>query len=154
MLIGDANGADKAVQAFLSEQQYPSVEVFCSNGICRNNVGGWAVRPIRTSARTRNAQFYSAKDRAMAEEATIGLMIWDGKSAGTLMNVLRLVALGKKAVLHVAPENTAREFRSIGDWDEFIAGCDAGLKKEIADRAACEGLSEARAEPAQAKMFG
>lgn len=37
-LIGDANGADKAAQTYLSERQYPSVTVFCIGGQCRNNV--------------------------------------------------------------------------------------------------------------------
>jgi len=41
ILIGDANGADKAVQAYLSERQYPNVAVFCTGGQCRNNVAGW-----------------------------------------------------------------------------------------------------------------
>ena len=31
----------------------------------------------------------------MSEEASFGLMIWDGESAGTLMNVLRLLKQNK-----------------------------------------------------------
>ena len=30
VFVGDANGADKAIQSFLSEQKYEHVVVFCS----------------------------------------------------------------------------------------------------------------------------
>jgi hypothetical protein len=39
VLVGDANGADKAVQNYLHERGYDRVEVFCTGGHCRNNVG-------------------------------------------------------------------------------------------------------------------
>ncbi|HET9227171.1 MAG TPA: putative addiction module antidote protein, partial [Thermoanaerobaculia bacterium] len=35
VLLGDANGADKAVQAYLKERSYPNVVVFCTGGECR-----------------------------------------------------------------------------------------------------------------------
>ena len=38
ILIGDACGADKAVQTYLSEWQYLNVTVFCTGVQCRNNV--------------------------------------------------------------------------------------------------------------------
>ena len=41
VLIGDANGADKAVQMYLRSRGYYRVQVFCMDGVCRNNVGGW-----------------------------------------------------------------------------------------------------------------
>jgi hypothetical protein len=40
----------------------------------------------------------------MAQEATVGFMLWDGESRGTLLNVLRLVAQEKPVVVYVAPE--------------------------------------------------
>lgn len=40
VLIGDANGADKAVQKHFAEKRYQNVIVFCMEH-CRNNVGGW-----------------------------------------------------------------------------------------------------------------
>ena len=55
-------------------------------------------------SREKTAEFYSMKDRVMAEEATIGLMMWDGQSVGTLMNVVRLLRLNKKAVVYVVPQ--------------------------------------------------
>ena len=41
VVIGDANGADKAVQRYLSDRQFQRVEVFSADESPRNNVGGW-----------------------------------------------------------------------------------------------------------------
>ena len=46
VLIGDANGVDKAVQRYLHERGYDRVEVFCSGPASRNNVGGWPLHPV------------------------------------------------------------------------------------------------------------
>jgi hypothetical protein len=43
--IGDANGADKAVQQHLADRKYPHVTVFCTEE-CRNNLGDWSVGVI------------------------------------------------------------------------------------------------------------
>ncbi|HLP47954.1 MAG TPA: hypothetical protein VK469_18565 [Candidatus Kapabacteria bacterium] len=39
------------------------------------------------------------KDKVMADEATVGFMIWDGKSIGTLTNVFRLISQNKKVII-------------------------------------------------------
>lgn len=41
IVIGDANGADKAIQKFLQEQDYANVHIYFSGKIYRNNVGNW-----------------------------------------------------------------------------------------------------------------
>jgi len=151
ILIGDANGADKAVQQYLRTRHYTNVEVFCSAGICRNNVGEWRIRSIPADARSRTAQFYSAKDRAMAEEATVGLMIWDGESVGTLLNVLRLLSLEKKAVIYLAKERRFLELRNRTEWDQFIQSRDAHLRQKVVERARAE---PATARPVQASLLG
>jgi hypothetical protein len=46
VLVGDANGADKAVQSYLKSKNYDLVEVFCAGRTCRNNVGRWPVRTV------------------------------------------------------------------------------------------------------------
>jgi hypothetical protein len=91
VLVGDANGADKAVQRFLHDKGYDRVEVFCAGGECRNNVGGWPVRKAQGNGCNRDFGFYAAKDRVMAREASVGLMIWDGRRVGTALKVHRLV---------------------------------------------------------------
>lgn len=131
IVIGDANGVDKAVQQYLHSKHYPNVEVFCSEGICRNNIGNWQTRNIPAGTRQRNAQFYSAKDRVMAQEATVGLMVWDGKSVGTLLNVFRLLSLQKKSVIYTVPEKRFLEFRSEAEWENFLGSRDIGLRHKI-----------------------
>ncbi|MFA6471998.1 MAG: putative addiction module antidote protein, partial [Candidatus Latescibacterota bacterium] len=103
ILIGDANGADKAVQQYLKNRQYDLVEIFFIEGYCRNNVGNWPERAIPAPDGKKDFKYYEAKDKVMAEEASIGLMIWDGKSLGTLMNACRLIDKQKKVVMYVAP---------------------------------------------------
>ena len=39
VILGDADGVDRAVQAHLLEMSYRDVTVFCSGETCRNNLG-------------------------------------------------------------------------------------------------------------------
>lgn len=152
VVIGDANGADKAVQGFFHDRQYRNVAIFCSNGVCRNNIGNWPVHRVPTTARNRTAAFFSAKDLAMAQEATIGLMIWDGKSVGTLVNVFRLLKLGKKAVVYTVPDRRFIEFRNDDEWKNFMGDCDIDLKHKIEQRAKHEVFT--KSQPFQTPLFG
>jgi hypothetical protein len=93
VLVGDANGADKAVQKFMVDAAYDNVTVFCSGERPRNNLGNWKIQSV-TPAHAKGFQFYAAKDREMATSAEYGFMIWDGKSPGTALNVLRLIRAG------------------------------------------------------------
>ena len=142
VLVGDANGADKAVQAHLAAGGYSNVTVYCSGGECRNNVGGWPVVAIEPSSKKRDFQFFAAKDRALAYAATIGLMLWDGESAGTIMNVKRLVALGKTAVVFQAPEGRFLNVRDASDLRDLLATVSPKLAAKIADEAAAEAHPE------------
>jgi hypothetical protein len=72
ILVGDAHGADKAVQTYFAEHHYSNVLVFCTAGDCRNNVGGWPVRTIEAPHRVRDFAFFTAKDAAMTDEADVG----------------------------------------------------------------------------------
>jgi adenine-specific DNA-methyltransferase len=101
VVVGDANGADKAVQRYLSGRKFGTVEVFSAGATPRNNVGKWPVCVIRPRHDRKDFDYYAAKDRAMAAAATVGLMLWDGQSRGTLMNVLRLADQRKAVVVYV-----------------------------------------------------
>jgi hypothetical protein len=134
IVVGDANGADRAVQQYLHTKRYPSVQVFCSDGVCRNNVGGWETRNIPAGTRGRDAQFYSAKDRAMAQEATVGLMVWDGNSVGTLLNAYRLLGQQKKVVIYCVPQKRFLDLKSGAEWDRLVSSCDSELRRKIEQR--------------------
>jgi adenine-specific DNA-methyltransferase len=135
VLVGDANGVDKAVQEHLSEAGYDKVTVFCSGDQPRNNVGHWHIHHVTPPKSAKGFQFYAAKDREMAREADFGLMIWDSKSAGTVLNVLRLVRAGKIAVLINVPDKTTLNIKSLEQWNEFLSRCDAKLRDNLRERA-------------------
>lgn len=120
VIIGDANGADKAVQEYFYQRAYEQVEVFCTEGRCRNNVGNWRIRSVPPPAgRKRDFEYCAAKDRLMAAEGSIGFMLWDGKSRGTLSNVLRLLEQGKKVVVYLADAKQFTTLKNLTEWDQF-----------------------------------
>jgi len=131
ILVGDANGADKSVQHFLKTKEYRDVEVFCSGDECRNNVGNWRLRRVAVDSGKRDFDFYAAKDQLMARETDSGLMIWDNKSAGTLMNALRLVRQGKRVSIFEAQRNRFQELHNESEWKQFFSTCDDEVKRRI-----------------------
>lgn len=115
ILIGDANGADKAVQRYLAEQAYRNVVVHCMENHCRNNVGNWPTRQVPAPRDARGFAYYSLKDRAMAEVAEFGLMLWDGKSKGTINNIVTLSRRNKPIVVYIAPSKSFHTVRALED---------------------------------------
>lgn len=116
VLIGDANGADRAVQSYLSANHYSKVAVYCSGLTCRNNRGNWQVTHIEAPATSQGVQFYTAKDIRMSEDADYGFMLWDGRSAGTLNNIVNLLKQNKTTLLYYSPGKT---FHTIAQTDDL-----------------------------------
>jgi hypothetical protein len=100
VLVGDANGADKAVQRYLAQRSYQHVVIYCMD-VCRNNIGNWPVHEEKTAPGIpHDRQYYGIKDLAMAKDASCGFMIWDGTSKGTLTNIINLLEVQKKVLLY------------------------------------------------------
>lgn len=116
VVVGDAKGADSAVQAHLARRAFRDATVFASNGVPRNNIGDWIVASVATEGRRGTRHFFAAKDQAMAEVADYGLMIWDGKSAGTLRNVLELFSRQKPCVVWLQQR---KEFRTVATSEQL-----------------------------------
>jgi hypothetical protein len=116
ILVGDANGADKAVQRYLADRSYPNVLVHCMKNHCRNNVGNWPTSQVVAPPGAKGFAYYSVKDRAMAEAAEYGLMLWDGKSKGTVNNIVNLSRDHKPVVVYVAPQ---RRFLTVKTFDDL-----------------------------------
>ncbi|MGY4233043.1 hypothetical protein ACVIIW_001990 [Bradyrhizobium sp. USDA 4449] len=135
IIVGDAPGADKALQKYLLDASYKKVTVYCSGDECRNNLGEWHQKLVSPGKETKGFKFFAAKDREMASSADIGLMVWDGQSPGTVLNVLRLIKAGKKAVLFDTPQRAAFNFTTLNDWSAFIAGCDQRFVDSLRERA-------------------
>jgi hypothetical protein len=105
IFVGDANGADKAVQTHLASRGYEHVLVHCMEH-CRNNLGRWPTKHVATPSDRTDFAYYVAKDLVMAHDAKCGMMLWDGKSKGTLNNIQQIIGDGKKALVYLAPEKT------------------------------------------------
>ena len=120
VIVGDANGADKAVQTYLAQRRYGNVIVYCSNGVCRNNIGHWTLRSVPTDAAPGTRSFYEAKDGAMAHDASYGLMIWDGRSKGTLNNVVALLRGGKSVLVYTTPDAAFQTFADPSQLERFL----------------------------------
>ncbi|MGB8478832.1 MAG: addiction module antidote protein [Acidobacteriaceae bacterium] len=137
VLVGDANGADKAIQKHFADASYDKVSVFCTGEHVRNNLGHWPTHNVEPPHGAKGFQFYAAKDREMATKADFGLMIWDGKSPGTLLNVLRLAKAGKISVLYNAPEKRAINIAP-SSWESFLSHCSDDLRSDLKARATPE----------------
>jgi hypothetical protein len=120
VLVGDANGVDKAVQRFLSERGYQEVVVYCMEH-CRNNIGQWPTRPHTAEAGSRrDRHYYGVKDLAMAKDATCGFMLWDGESKGTLTNVVNLLNARKKVLLYLSQKKLFFQLRVFEDLHKAL----------------------------------
>ena len=129
VLVGDANGVDKAVQRFFAEREprYERVEVFCSGASPRNNVRNWPERHVEAGG-SRGFAFYAAKDAAMAQEADVGLVIWDDKSPGTLKQVERMARLGKTVVVYASPRRKFLDIKGAQGWARFLQTLPADVR--------------------------
>jgi hypothetical protein len=102
ILVGDANGFDRAAQSYLAEQGYRAVRVYCTSGICRNNIGDWPIQAVEYEGHDRGLEFYTAKDDAMLSDADYGLFAWDGKSKGTLRNICKMAERGRPSAVYIS----------------------------------------------------
>ncbi|HEY1206422.1 MAG: hypothetical protein ABSH46_10885 [Bryobacteraceae bacterium] len=143
ILIGDANGADKAVQQYLASRHYGNVIVFCT-GECRNNVGPWPTRNIEPPNDRKDFTYYAAKDLVMSREAQCGVMLWDAKSKGTLQNMLSLVRAGKRTLVYFAPTKVFHVLATEQDLQTLLAGCE---KRDLAAAARGLGLKTPLTQP-------
>ncbi len=115
VLVGDANGADKAVQQYLAQSLYRRVTVYRMDS-CRNNLGEWPVRSHTSELGVkRDRHYYGIKDAAMAKDATCGFMLWDGVSRGTAANIVKLLNAHKKVVVYLSPKKQFLTLRTIED---------------------------------------
>ena len=123
ILVGDANGADKAMQQYLAGKKYRNVLVFCMGDMCRNNIGSWRTRNIHVDRSKRDFNYYSAKDAIMSHEADYGFMLWDGKSKGTLNNMLNLCEGNKKVLVYFSGTKSFYTLQNFDDVLDLLKRC-------------------------------
>jgi len=124
VLIGDANGADKAVQNYFYNTNYKEVFVYCSGLTCRNNIGDWKTVNVETPSCAKGFKFYMIKDSKMSEDADYGFMLWDGKSNGTVNNILNLLKQNKKGLVYFSPKKDFYPVSKIKDLKYLLNLCD------------------------------
>jgi hypothetical protein len=59
----------------------------------------------------------------MSQEAGCGLMLWDGKSKGTLQNMLRLIGAQKPTLVYFAPNKDFYRLTGEADLQGLLAKC-------------------------------
>jgi len=124
VIVGDAAGVDKAVQDYFFRMKYENVSVYATQGKARNNIGSWKVVNVEVEKKLKGFDFYAAKDIRMAEEADYGFMIWNGKSKGTLNNVINLINGKKKTLIYFVPGNEFFTVKTLEDLERIISLCE------------------------------
>lgn len=104
VVVGDANGADTAIQQCLHDYRATNVTVYHTGDAPRSNVANWPMRRVHSNERAGSRAFFTAKDLEMARGSDYGLMIWDCKSTGTLSNIIELLKRKKKSVVFINME--------------------------------------------------
>ncbi|MDR0384134.1 MAG: hypothetical protein LBH47_02305 [Christensenellaceae bacterium] len=110
ILIGDAGGADSAVQKYLFEKGYRNVVVYSSDLSVRSNIGNWNVNKITGLTGGKHGRnLHAVKDIALAFDCDLGFMIWNGQSKGTMNNITNLIDKNKDVIIFL---NNERKFIS------------------------------------------
>lgn len=131
ILVGDANGADKAVQKYLTQAGYENVIVFCAGEDCRNNLGNWEVKSIVSHSKRKDFSFFASKDKAMSDEADYGFMLWDGKSKGTINNAVNLLRNNKKVLVFHSKYKNFTLLSTMDDLRRLLKNCEDSIKEKL-----------------------
>lgn len=123
VLVGDCYGVDASVQKFYASLSYGNVRVYASNGKARNNIGRWGVQNVAVPSYVCDFDFYKWKDKAMADEADYGFMIWDCQSRGTLNNIINLVKQSKPALVYLDNKKQKILIKTFDDLNYMIDFC-------------------------------
>jgi hypothetical protein len=142
VLIGDAPGTDAEMQGLLAGYNYERVGVFHAGAEPRNNLGDWAAYRIPPPDGAQGFAVHAEKDREMARRADFGLMVWDGASPGTCLNVLRLAVIKNPCVVYDTMRGTVSTVHNTVDWRAMLhhAGpdvrCDVEAHMSVDERLA------------------
>jgi hypothetical protein len=81
----------------------------------------------------------------MARRADFGLMVWDGASPGTCLNVLRLAAIGSPCVVYDLLRGMVATIHDTTDWSAMLHSAGPDVRDSVEARMA---LDERLALPA------
>ncbi len=63
--------------------------------------------------RLKGRDFYAVKDKKMASDADFGFVLWDGKSAGSIGNVIEMIKQDKSVLIYVSKSKSFETVSSI-----------------------------------------
>jgi len=134
VLIGDAPGADAEMQGLLAGYNYEHVGVFHAGAEPRNNLGDWAAYHVPPPVGAKGFAIHAAKDREMARRADFGLMVWDGASPGTCLNMLRLAMLASPCVFYDTMRGTVGTVHTVADWRAMLEHNGSDVRRDVETR--------------------
>lgn len=134
VLIGDAPGADAEMQGLLAGYNYEHVGVFHAGAEPRNNLGDWAAYHVPPPNGTKGYEVHAGKDREMTRRADFGLMVWDGASPGTCLNVLRLAIIGSPCVVYDTMRGIVATIHNTADWRAMLHHAGADVRRAVEAR--------------------
>lgn len=110
--VGDADGVDTLVQNYLNEKGYKNVVVTYVLNKPRNLASkDFKTIKVETKEKTDSwAELFAVKDKYMTFETDYSVVIWDGKSRGSLNNIERAQENGKGIKVY---SNEGKELMSI-----------------------------------------
>lgn len=76
----------------------------------------------------------------MADAAEYGLMLWDGKSKGTINNIVNLSRAGKPVVVYVAPKKRFLTVKAFDDLESVLAQGETESVERVVSALHLEGL--------------
>ena len=144
VLIGDAPGADAEMQGLLAGYSYEHVGVFHAHVEPRNNLGDWAAYHVPPPAGAKGFAVHAAKDREMAGRADFGLMVWDGVSPGTCLNMLRLAVIGSPCVVYDTMRGTVGTVQTVADWHAMLRHAGPDVRRDVEARMTAQAASHWR----------
>lgn len=121
VIVGDADGVDSSVQEYFKEHNFNSVFVYCSGEKPRNNIGHWVTRNISAKSKPGTRDYFTEKDKKMAEDCDYGFMVWDARSTGTLNNALELVSRKKIALVYINKVKKFVKVKGAEDIDSLVS---------------------------------
>lgn len=151
IIVGDANGADKAMQSYFFDEGYDNVMVYCSGPHCRNNVGRWQTFNVKVDEALKGREFYTQKDKEMAKSADVGFVLWDGKSNGSITNAMEMLSSGKSVVIYFSPRKQFHTLKSIDQLSELVSRFDGESYDEVF-RKNLNGVTRSNRKDAQGSL--
>lgn len=134
VLIGDGPGADAEMQGLLAGYGYEHVGVFHAGAEPRNNLGDWAAYHILPPDGAQGFAIHAEKDREMARRADYGLMVWDGASPGTCLNVLRLASIASPCVVYDTMRGRVMTVHNTSDWRAMLHAAGPDVRRQVEAR--------------------